>query len=477
MQSKDYILYTKKIEGEFCLFKGGRVEIKLKALITILTTKIIIKTSKILFKGGTNFPGRLALRLDTSILKTVSKGYKVILVTGTNGKTTTTSMIYNSLKNAGFNVITNGTGANLYTGVVSCFVENFKFNKSNCQRYAVIEIDEANLKFVTTHLCPEIITITNLFRDQLDRFGEIYTTLKKILEGVEKVPSSRLVLNGDESLLGDLPEHYANPCSYYGFNTAVESNKTVDINADAKFCKKCKSTYSYDFITYNHLGSYYCPNCDYKRPTLDYQVENILETTPSGSTVTINNHEVYINQPGIYNIYNALCAYSIAKLCGVSDEILETTLRSQESSFGRQEIVSIKGKSIKIVLVKNPAGYDQAIKTISLDKGTFSMGFLLNDNYADGRDVSWIWDVNFEELSLLNIEKVSVSGIRLYDMAIRLKIAGINEASINVLEAYDSFLQSILDCESETVYILATYTAMISFRKFLNGKGYIKKLW
>ena len=152
--------------------------------------------SKKVFKGGTNFPGKVALKIDRNILKVVSKNYKVILVTGTNGKTTTTSMIYNVLKGNGLDVITNATGANLYPGIVSTFVANYKFS-SNKERYAVIEVDEANLKFITEYITPEIITVTNLFRDQLDRYGEVYTTLNKILEGVVKVPSTTLLLNGD----------------------------------------------------------------------------------------------------------------------------------------------------------------------------------------------------------------------------------------------------------------------------------------
>ncbi len=424
----------------------------------------------------------MALKLDKDILSTVSKGYKVILVTGTNGKTTTTSMIYNMLKNSNLKVITNSTGANLYTGITSCFIENFSFLKSGQTKYAhtkyaVIEIDEANVKLVTAYITPEIITVTNLFRDQLDRYGEVYTTLKKILEGIEKVPGTKLILNGDESLLGDLDEVYGKENIYFGFNAAVDDKKEVDINADAKFCKKCKNTYKYEYITYNHLGKFYCENCGYKRPELQFHLDEITETTSEGSLVKINNMELYINQPGIYNIYNALCAFSVAKTLNIADNIISDTLKNQSSSFGRQELIKIDGKDTKIILVKNPAGYDQAIKTLAFDDRKLSIAFLLNDNYADGRDVSWIWDVNFEALHDLNIERVSIGGIRLYDMAIRLKIAGIDESLFHIENNYESLLKSIMQSSTDTIYILATYTAMISFRKFLNRKGYIKKLW
>lgn len=450
-------------------------KISIKSFFSIIISKIIIKLSKALFKGGSNFPGRVALKLDKDILKTICKDYKVILITGTNGKTTTTSMIYNMLKDSGKYVITNNTGANMLPGIVSCFVEHFCFSWSQEAKYAVIECDEANVRFITEYVTPEIITITNLFRDQLDRYGEVYTTLKKILEGIEKVPLANLVLNGDESLLGDLG--LENRTIYYGFKDSLDKNTKIDINADAKFCKKCKSLYKYNYITYNHLGDFYCENCGYKRPELDYAVDKIKEQTPQGSAVMINGHEYYINQPGTYNIYNGLCAYSVAKECGIENSVISNSLRSQKSSFGRQESVNIDGKDVKIILVKNPAGYDEAINTISLDKKKFSLSVLLNDNYADGRDVSWIWDVNFERLASLDIDKIMISGIRLYDMAVRLKVAGLLEDKFVICEEYEKILSEIKKCNNDTVYILATYTAMINFRKFLNNKGFIKKLW
>jgi UDP-N-acetylmuramyl tripeptide synthase len=450
-------------------------QINIRSLISILFSKITIKLSKALFKGGSNFPGRIALKIDKSILSTVAKDYQVILITGTNGKTTTTSMVYNMLKASGKKVISNGTGANMLPGIVSCFIENYKFSNDGIDRFAIIEADEANVPLVAQYIKPRIITVTNLFRDQLDRYGEVYTTLKKIMEGIEKVPSSTLVLNGDESLLGDLD--LENEVVYYGFDYAADSNKEIDINADAKFCKKCKNPYSYNYITYNHLGSFYCNECGYKRPELDYIVNNIVDQTPTGSLIWIDGIEYYINQPGTYNIYNALCAYSVAKVLDIENQVIYNVLKNTSSSFGRQEIINIDNKEVKIVLVKNPAGFDQAINTISLDKSTINTAFILNDNYADGRDVSWIWDVNFEKLSNLSIDKVMISGIRLYDMAVRLKVAGLPHENFKLCEEYDALLNEIKSCENTTVYILATYTAMINFRKFLHSKGYIKKLW
>ncbi len=431
--------------------------------------------SKVIFKGGTNFPGKIALKFDKNILNKISKNYEVILITGTNGKTTTTNMIYSILRNNGNNVITNSTGANLYTGIISCFIENHKILWRKNPGYAVIEVDEANVKYITEHIKPKIIAITNLFRDQLDRYGEVYTTLEKILEGIKKSPDSTLILNGDESLLGEL--NLPNKILYYGFTSPILSNNKPSLNADAKFCKACKHPYSYNYITYSHLGDFYCTHCGYKRPELTYSVSKILSLTPEGSTVCIKDKEYYINQSGTYNIYNALCAFSACSSLGITESIIADSLKTLDCSFGRQELIKINDKNLKIILVKNPAGFDEALNSINLDSHNKSIALLLNDNYADGKDVSWIWDVDFENLKISQIHDIILSGIRLYDMSIRLKVAGFNEDSFYLCDDHEALLKKIEKSNSPTVYMLATYTAMTSFRKFLNNRGYIKKLW
>lgn len=450
-------------------------KISIKTIISILSAKFTLFLTKTILKGGTTFPGRVALKIDKNILSKISKGYKVILVTGTNGKTTTTSMIYNIIKESGHPVITNNTGANLFPGIVTTFVDSFKFGSKVKDNYAVIEVDEANLKYITEYITPEVITVTNLFRDQLDRYGEVYTTLNKILEGIYNVPETTLVLNGDESLLGKLD--LKNPVHFYGFDKAVNDNKTIEINADAKFCKFCKTPYEYNFVTYNHLGDFYCPNCGYKRSDLMYAVTDIIDINADKSTVKFNDLEVSINQSGTYNIYNGLCAYSIAKELGISDSAIKKSLENQSSSFGRQETINIEGKDVKIFLVKNPAGYNQSLDTICLNKEKFAAAFLLNDNYADGQDVSWIWDVDFEKLTETNIDEVYISGLRAYDMAVRLKTAGLNPNKFVIEEQYEALTEAIKNGRCDKLYILATYTAMINYRKYLHSKGYIKNLW
>ena len=407
------------------------------------------------------------------MLKAVSKNYTTIVVTGTNGKTTTTSMIYSIIKESGKEAITNSTGANMITGITSCFIENYKKNRNDA--YAVIEVDEANLTYFTEDVKPKVIIVSNLFRDQLDRYGEVYTTLNKIMDGIKKTPDSVLLLNGDESLLGNLKVN--NEKYFYGFNVSPSSLTSVDINADAKFCVKCKTPYTYNLITYNHLGDYECKNCGYKRPSLSYSVDKIIDLSQNGSHVVINGQDYYINQPGTYNIYNGLCAMAASSLLKIDYKSIFNSLKSQKSSFGRQESLKIGDKDVKIILVKNPAGYDEAINSICLSKDNISLSFLLNDNYADGRDVSWIWDVHFEKLKEINIIDTFISGIRMYDMAVRLKVAGIINDNYVLCKDLDKLVSEISNSKTETVYVLATYTAMISFRKYLYKNKYINKLW
>lgn len=431
--------------------------------------------SNIIYRGGTNFPGKIALKFDEKILTRLSKNYEVILITGTNGKTTTTNMIYSIIKNSGVDVITNSTGANLYTGIISCFLKNYSVFYKNRHRYAVIEVDEANVKYITEYISPKIICITNLFRDQLDRYGEVYTTLEKIIEGIKKTPASILILNGDESLFGNMS--IPNKILYYGFNSPMDKSNKIPVNADAKFCKICKTPYNYNFVIYNHLGDFYCPSCGYKRPRLDFSIDKVLSLTPSGSNVEINNNEYFINQAGTYNVYNALCAFATCKTLNIDESVIHNSLKSLDSSFGRQEIIKINRTNLKIILVKNPAGFDEALNSINLDQSNKSLALLLNDNYADGKDVSWIWDVDFENLNNHKIDNILLSGVRLYDLSIRLKVAGFNEKLFLLCDNYDSLLDRIENSNDSMIYMLATYTAMTSFRKFLNNKGYIKKLW
>ncbi len=424
-----------------------------------------------LLGGGTNLPGQIALKFRPNILKRLVRGYRVILVTGTNGKSTTTSILQNILKQTGKRAVFSASGANMKGGVVSCLIKNFPLFRKIDGDFAVLEVDEAYMRHITAEISPEVIAVTNIFRDQLDRYGELDKTLSLIEEACKKAPDATLVLNGDEAMLGDfVPE---NKRFYYGFSVPPRIGEKPG-NAEGTFCKNCNTPYTYNFLTFSHLGDYSCPGCGFHRPDIDLSVDEIFSISQDSSRVSMGGMSVSVPQAGAYNIYNALCAAACGKVLGVSDEEIKKGIEGQKSKFGRQETVDIDGTSLRIILIKNPAGAEEAITSVLPDKDEVSVGVLLNDNVGDGKDVSWIYDVEFEKLSTLQTKNVLVGGTRAYDMAVRLKTAGFE--TLSVCTSYDELLETIKGCGGK-VYLFVTYSAMTGFRKFLHGKKYIKKLW
>ncbi|WOO86735.1 Mur ligase family protein [Mollicutes bacterium LVI A0039] len=442
---------------------------KIRVGFTIYFTKLCISLLRLFKSGGTSLPGKIALKLYPNILREVSSGYKTIFITGTNGKTTTAKMIVNMIRSNGYDVITNDAGANMKTGITTCFIKNYKGQSQG--GYAVIEIDEANLQLVSPEVEVSYLLITNIFRDQLDRYGEIYTTLAKIIEGVND-EQTVLILNGDEPLFNniDLP----NQKVFFGLE--LENDDEIDVNVEGKFCVRCKHPYSYNFLSYSHLGDYYCESCGYKRPTLAYSGTDVVQNKNSTSTFRYENKDINIKMSGLYNVYNAMSAITIAETIGLDMDKAIVSLEAEKSPFGRQEEVIIGDKAVKLMLVKNPAGYNQALDTLLAVDDNVTAGFLLNDNFADGQDVSWIFDVAFERVSGI-VKHAYVGGVRSYDMAIRLNVSGVTKDKIEVFDSYNEFLELIEACEDDAVYVFLTYTAMMEFRRFLFDKKLIDKLY
>lgn len=425
---------------------------------------------------GSSFPGKIALKIYPDILKHVSKNVETILITGTNGKTTTTALTNHIFNNAFIDCFSNSTGANMLTGIVTTYIKNYNLFNRKISKTAIIEVDEASLKHVCKYIQPKIIAVTNIFRDQLDRYGEVYTTLNHIKEGIKLCSNSKLILNGDEPLLCSLEKVYNNKF-FFGFDNFKSDENTKNLNVEAKNCKFCGETYTYNFITYNHLGDFKCNNCGFKREKLDFSIADILENNINESIIKIKNNVITINQGGIYNIYNVLCAYAISTVCSIPDYIVIDSIKSFSKVFGRQENFKIKSNSITMFLVKNPAGFNETLNTINLDKNSeMSIGFLLNDNFADGQDVSWIYDVNLEMIKNFNIKELFTGGIRTHDMSLRLNLTEI-EKPINTFEKYEDILKYLESKENETIYILCSYTCMLEFRKFLYNKNYLDVVW
>lgn len=418
--------------------------------------------------GGSSLPGKLTLKLDPNILQSFSKKYDLVIVTGTNGKTLTTALSVRVLREKYDQVLTNPTGSNMEQGIVTTFITAPRAKKKGL---AVLEVDEANVPIVCRYITPKAFVFTNIFRDQMDRYGEIYTTYNKILRGVKLAPKATIIANGDEQLFHskDLP----NPIIYYGFNHEHHEAFNAPANTDGLLCPKCQHILQYHMRTYAGLGDYFCPHCGFKRPELTYSVTKIDKLTPTNSTFEIDGHQYTIGIGGLYNIYNALAAYSLGRFMGVAPEQIKHAFESDERVFGRQEIINVDGKQVTIILVKNPVGLNQVLDMIETDPKPFSFAFLLNANYADGIDTSWIWDGDFEKLTRHQIPQYMTGGERYKDITTRLTMAGIN----NVWHEPDltKVIDKIKQMPTEHVYILATYTAMLQLRKLLAEKEYIKK--
>lgn len=432
------------------------------------------KTAQTLLKSmgrGSTYPGKLALQFDKNILDSLAKDYEIVVVTGTNGKTLTTALTVGILKEAYGLVLTNPSGANMITGIVSSFL-TAKKGKSG-KKIAVLEIDEASLPRITQYIKPSLFVFTNIFRDQMDRYGEIYTTYQLIIDGAKNAPEATILANGDSPLFAS--KELVNPVKYYGFNTEDHEPQLAHYNTEGILCPKCQAILQYRLNTYANLGHYICLNCDFKRPKLDYQLSALTKTTNVSSAFVIDGQEYSINVGGLYNIYNALAAVSVAEFFGLSPEQIKAGFEKSRAVFGRQETFSIGDKSCTLVLIKNPVGASQALEMIKLADYPFSLSVLLNANYADGIDTSWIWDANFELIHEMDITEINAGGVRHSEIARRLRVSGYDSNKISEKESLEEVMQAIEKQESKHAYILATYTAMLAFRELLASRHVIRK--
>lgn len=432
------------------------------------------KTAQTLLKSmgrGSTYPGKLALQFDKNILDTLAKDYEIVVVTGTNGKTLTTALTVGILKEAYGQVLTNPSGANMITGIVSSFL-TAKKGKSG-KKIAILEIDEASLPRITQYIKPSLFVFTNIFRDQMDRYGEIYTTYQLIIDGAKNAPEATILANGDSPLFAS--KELVNPVKYYGFNTEDHEPQLAHYNTEGILCPKCQAILQYRLNTYANLGHYICLNCDFKRPELDYQLTALTKTTNVSSAFVIDGQEYSINVGGLYNIYNALAAVAVAEFFGLSPEQIKAGFEKSRAVFGRQETFSIGDKSCTLVLIKNPVGASQALEMIKLADYPFSLSVLLNANYADGIDTSWIWDANFELIQEMDITEINAGGVRHSEIARRLRVSGYDSSKISEKESLEEVMQAIEKQESKHAYILATYTAMLAFRELLASRHVVRK--
>ena len=419
--------------------------------------------------GGSSFPGKVAHAIDPHILKHLSDHYEVIIVSGTNGKTLTTSLIVQLLKQKYPNILTNPTGANLTQGIVSTFLNHTPVKGE--KNIAVLEVDEATIKHITPFIQPKLFVFTNIFRDQMDRFGEIYTTYQYMLDGASFAPEATILSNGDAPIFNS--DTLPNPRLYFGFNHAEDGHYQAHYNTDGILCPHCHSILQYNFITYSNLGKYYCPNGDFKRPELDYSVTELTELSLTKSSFKIDGFDFSLPIGGLYNIYNALSAYATARFFGLTPEEIQAGFGQAQRVFGRQETFTLEDKEVMINLIKNPVGFNQIVQLLGYEKEKFSLAVLLNDNYADGQDISWIWDGEFEELAKLTPKQTYIGGLRVDDLETRMEVAGFT--TLTKTENNDNLIKKLKSVPTKKINILATYTALLQLRKDLAKHGYLKE--
>jgi UDP-N-acetylmuramyl tripeptide synthase len=461
----------------------------IKTFLAVSACKLTRLGLRVLHRGGTTLPGRSALLFDKKILEVVSKNMEIIVVTGTNGKTTTCSMLRNALQEGGIEPLSNISGANLLTGITAEFTALSTLGGKPKKKYAIVECDEGALKKVVPLIKPKVIVVTNLFRDQLDRYGEVMHTLEEIRRGVKLVPDTILCLNADCSLTASLAKDVPNQIFYYGIGKeAISSINNVETPSggselsDAKYCINCGTEYEYSYHTYAHLGGFKCPKCGYKRMQPNMEVCTIDKISSKGSDIAVmlngnKSKPIHIGLPAVYNIYNALSALGAYAAAGWKLSDMTKSLANVNSSFGRMETFTYNNVDIQMILVKNPAGCNQSLSYLSSLGEDYVAVLCLNDKTADGHDISWIWDADHEKVALdPHCKKIYVSGTRATDMMVRLKYAGADEDSITLVEDNKELID-IMTSHKLPVFILPNYTSMLSLRAVLSAATGKKEFW
>lgn len=429
-------------------------------LFLILFGKIISKLSSVLRLGsGATWPGHITLNLNPKFIREIlnKSKTKIIVVAGTNGKTTTTKLIRTILEADGKKIFQNSTGANLLNGLASTLVENSSLIGKLNFDYGIFEIDENTLPLALKEFVPDYLVLLNLFRDQLDRYGEVNTIALKWQKAIQQLNSKTLmILNADDPQIAFLGKGKKNS-KYFGLDEKKKSPAEEQIlAADSTQCQNCGSRLKYQNRTFSHLGNWYCASCKNKRPTLNLS--------------KIDKYPL----PGTYNKYNALAAVLTAQVLNIPGRIVSSALQNFSPAFGRQEKIEYKDRSIQLFLSKNPTSFNESLRTMA-ELGGKHVLFVLNDRIPDGRDVSWIWDTALEG-NIDQFKQITVSGDRTYDMAIRLKYASksliINPSSLIIEENLSRAINLALDQlpKSEILYVLPTYSAMLEVREILTGK-------
>jgi UDP-N-acetylmuramyl tripeptide synthase len=427
--------------------------------------------------GGTTVPGKLLWKLDPGAVDRLAARLPrgSALISATNGKTTTAAMVARILEPS-VRLAHNSSGANLVSGVASTLLA------SRDAELGLFEVDEAALPEVARRLHPHAILLGNLFRDQLDRYGELELVAQRWRETVLELPAdAALVVNGDDPQVGDLVGERPGS-TVFGLDDPRHASPELQHAADSKWCVRCGTPYAYAAAYIGHLGDYRCPACGHARPQLDLRAREVelqgLERASFELVTPEGTRRIELGVPGLYNVYNALAAASLARALEAPLDAVQSGLQGFSAAFGRFERISIGERSLLVLLIKNPAGANEVVRTLVAGGRPSLLLVALNDEIADGRDVSWIWDVDFEPL-LDGLGRLIASGERAAELALRFKYAGLPADAIEVVPSLDEALDRGLELtpSGEELLALPTYTAMLALRDLVARRGFVKPYW
>lgn len=414
--------------------------------------KIFIKLSRILnFGDGSTWPGHIALKINKNFVKNSLNNSKIklIIIAGTNGKTTTDRLVTSIIRESGKSYLQNKAGANLLNGLASTIIKGSNLTGKLKQDYLIFEADEFALPHILRETNPNFLIILNIFRDQLDRYGEVTTIAETWRKSFKKLTNeTTLILNADDPLVASLSGSLKAKTVFFGLNDE-NKKEIIKHGADTIYCPHCGEKLDFETVFFSHLGDWNCRSCKNKRPKIDL------------SKLT------HYPLPGTYNKYNCLAAALFAKEEQIDEKIIIKAFKSFTPAFGRGEELKYKGKKIRLFLSKNPTSYNESLET-ALELGGKNFLFVINDNIPDGLDISWIWDINFSEYLNKDLN-VGVSGSRVYDIALRLKY---DEQFTHVFEEIEEAIEKMINNleKDETLYILPNYSAMLEARKIITGK-------
>jgi|SRR5579884_2760753 len=426
--------------------------------------------------GGTTLPGKLLSTVDPGAIDLLAGRLEQgsVLVSATNGKTTTTAMVADILRPRA-RLVHNASGANLVSGVASALL------RARDAQLGLFEVDEAALPEIARRVRPKALLLGNLFRDQLDRYGELELVAARWRAAVTELEDALLVVNGDDPQVGDLARAQRRSL-VFGVDDPGQARPALQHAADSKYCLRCGTPYDYAAAYVGHLGDYRCPACGHARPPLDIRATDVELRGLDGSSFTLrtpsDHARLRLALPGLYNVYNALGAAALALGLGVPLQDVVAALQRFSAAFGRFERIEIDDRRLLMLLIKNPAGANEAVRTL-VDGGAPRVAVVaLNDAVADGRDVSWIWDVDFEPL-LTGLETLVATGSRAAELALRFAYGGLPRERIEVVPSLEAALDRglALTPAGGELTVLPTYTAMLALRRVVARRGHVANYW